>query len=523
MSRSRGVLFVLFLAGIPALHGCGPSGTLRNRNVIVVLVDTLRKDRVGAFGGPPELTPHLDRLASEGFRFERAYAPSSWTKPSVASLFTGLYPARHGTGLYLEQAERGLGQGRLTLPKEAPTLAERFHEAGYVTAAFVNNPHICAANGFDRGFDTFTPAAGKAETLLRKAEEWIEENRSKPFFLYLHLIDPHSPYEPPAPFRGRFGPPDPGPGAPLTRRGFPVEVMLWQEAYREWRRRNKGKGERFRFDYENLTRLMEKAGGGFPSHIDVRKIQHQVFLDFQGYDDPRLLARSRCLQALYDGEVAYTDAALGRFFDGLRGMGLLDETVLVVTADHGEGFFEHGTWWHGQGVYGEEVDIPLLFRVPGPTGGPLRGSSSLPVSLVDLAPTLLRMLGLPPLEDADGRSLWGVLRGGGGASPRPGPVFCDGYLINGIHLAAVEGRWKMIRTAPLEGGVRYELYDLARDPGERRVLDPEAGGAEAKRVARALRRLLDDRAALRLPEGKDEPVPRGLTEEEAAEMRALGY
>ncbi|MFT7462289.1 MAG: choline-sulfatase [Pseudohongiellaceae bacterium] len=162
-------------------------------NVVVVLVDTLRADRLGAHGSQRNITPKLDALAAQSVVFSRAIAPANWTKPSVASLFTGLYPERHGA-----VASAARDQSHSALAPQLTTLAEVLGDAGFDTAAFITNPHINVAGQFDQGFGHFVQPAETAVVLVNQAGTWLDERANdRPFFLYLHLIDPHSPYDPP--------------------------------------------------------------------------------------------------------------------------------------------------------------------------------------------------------------------------------------------------------------------------------------------------------------------------------------
>lgn len=477
--------------------------------MIIVLVDTLRRDRVGAFDPGRRLTPCMDRLAREGFRFTRAVAPSSWTKPSVASLFTGLYPGRHGavgcptflTGLQV-------------LEEGFTTLAERFRAAGYRTAAFVTNPHVIPEYGFDQGFDRFVEPAGNAEALLEKGLDWIrEEGRRGPFFLYLHLFDPHMPYRPPEPFRSRYGRGDPGKGALFARNGVPLGIQFFCDQYARYLRGDNGK-ERFRFDDRLFYAELEKS---FPG-IDPALVRKKIFLSFDGFEDPRLVKRSAFLQSLYDGEVAYTDAALGTFVGALQKEGVLDRAILVVTSDHGEAFLEHDLWGHGGDVHAEEVDVPLILHGRGPRG-PLRGSWAGPVSLVDLGPTLLELAGLPVPPGLDGVSL-GPCMVAPQVPPAPDrPVITE--VFRGPEeewAAAVSGEDKVMRSRFPGVSPAWLAYDLALDPSEKHALDPGD-----RPELRALRRRLEAWIRGRALELRKTGGGPALSEEQAARLRALGY
>lgn len=503
---------------------CGDAtSSHRASNVIVVLVDTLRRDHVGAYGYEKETTPCMDRLAEEGFVFRRAVAPSCWTKPSVASLVTGLYPGRHGA------VSRGLEDGRLCmLNPDHLTLAERMKAAGYKTAAFVTNPHIIPTFHFDQGFDDFIQPAGDAKELLAKALDWIDgRDREDKFFLYLHVLDPHVPYYPPKGYREKFVEGNPGPGAPLVRMGDPVALMVWMKNYRRWKPASPE--DRFRFDYERKgAALKKRLCEGYPqfkeklAHVDPAANQDMLraalFLDFVGKDDPALVRRMRHLTSLYDGEIAYADEALGRFVEGLKARGLMDESILVVTADHGETFFEHDEWGHGFDVHAPEVDVPLIFRVPG-SGGVIKGSFDLPVSLVDVYPTILHMLDLSRSSDIDGVSLWPVMRNPDQSAMRKRPVFSEVFLKGQDRVAAMMRGKKAIRACTSEGAVSWLYFDLEKDPGEQNPIE----GIEGKDEFTALRGLIDRFVENRALDFMNKGGEVRLSGEELRQLKALGY
>lgn len=310
----------------------------RRPNVLLYLVDTLRADHLGAYGYHRPVSPHVDALAREGLRFTRAYAASGWTRTSVASLLTGLSPVDH----------RVLGRED-ALPRALPTLAERLARAGWETVGFSSNDNVSPHFGFDRGFGRFVELAGPRANDGDAAEihdavlHWLgNRDAGRPFFAYVHTIDPHDPYSPPEPYRSRFAPRR----RTALERVDPVEIRAALAADPE------------------LT----------PAAIR---------------DD---------FEALYDGEIAYGDAHFGALLAELRRRGLYDETLIVFLSDHGEEFLDHGLWGHGHTLYHELLRVPLIVRFPGPSRPAVREA---PVQLVDLAPSLLAWLGLAPGASAD--------------------------------------------------------------------------------------------------------------------------
>jgi arylsulfatase A-like enzyme len=501
--------FILLLMGLFSFGACAPQGNGTDRNVVVLLIDTLRRDRLGHYGYDKGLSPAMDRFAAEGFAFHRAVAPSSWTKPSVASLFTGLYPARHDAiGGPFDY--KGLA---CALDPDCVTLAERFKEAGYRTAAFITNPHIIPQYHFDQGFDRFIQPAGDADALVDQALAWINEPKEgERFFVYLHLIDPHKPYFPPPDYRERFKKPDPGPGSVFVRKGIPFGLKRWSQQFRSWK--PAGPDDRFRFDYDRLADYMER---GLPG-IDPKTVAEKMYLDFSGFDDPDLKRRADYLSAFYDGEVAYTDDAVGRFLQGLRDRGLYDNAVIVVTADHGEAFFEHGQWGHGEDVHAEKVDIPLLFHVPGPEG-PYQGSMDQPVSLVDVYPTLADLLGLPFPADMQGLSLRPWIENPNG-TPRADRIVFSEFTNPAIdHVAALWNTKKLIRIKGSHGEVVWRYYDLLTDPAEVNPLSPTDDDTAFVAMKRSIEALIASRPSSGERKGK----PTNLPEEILEQLRALGY
>jgi len=370
--------------------------------VLLVTLDTLRADRLAAEGPMPRLWA----LAGRAVRFDTAHSPVPLTLPAHATLLTGLGPQRHGVRDNIGYA----------LDPQTPTVAAAFASAGRATGAFVGGYPLDRAFGLDRGFAVYddrmtrAPRDGRSGHTERRAAEvvdaaltWLDGLPAGPFFLWVHLFDPHDPYEAPPPFAGAHGHP-------------------------------------------------------------------------------------------YDDEVAYADHELGRLLDGVESR-RAEPLWIVVVGDHGEALGDHGEPTHGVFLYEETLRVPLVVVPPGETVARVIG---VPVSLEDLAPTLLEAAGLEPLEGVDGRSLLPLLREGaqsGAWKARP------------LYLESIHGR-RRFGWAPLAGFLdwpekyvsapRAELYDLERDPGERenrftaeragaleRRLEAARGGEPAERAAEA--------------------------------------
>jgi arylsulfatase A-like enzyme len=324
------------------------------RKILLVTVDTLRADHVGAYGATVP-TPAIDRLAAEGVLVEEARTPTPTTAPAHASLFTGRYPWNHGV---LDNA--------VAIPEEIDLLAETLREHGFTTVGFVASFILNPDFGFGRGFEKFGylpnrsnvwrgDSKGRFYALARRATNsalrWLASHRQEreaPFFLWVHYFDPHTPYAPP---------------------------------------------EGFRRDPDETIDL---AGKTLPHGI-------------ADFDELRGMIRD------YRGEVAYVDSEIGRLLEGLETFGIADETTVIFTADHGEGLGDHGLLEHGKNLYEELVRVPMIFRGPGiPRGIRLRG----PAQLEDLHPTILAVAGVPFPGPTDGFDLLAWIRGLEPESPR---------------------------------------------------------------------------------------------------------
>ncbi|HXT22838.1 MAG TPA: sulfatase [Thermoanaerobaculia bacterium] len=447
--RGRACLAAL-IGAVAILAGCWQSrgnAPAARPNIVLVLVDTLRADHVGCYGAARPTTPSLDRLlASRGVVFERAYAQAPWTIPSVASLMSARWPGE----IWRTEAEA------YTLPARLPTLAGELRRLGYDTAGFFGNPTLLRGNGFAAGFDTFfTPDDPRAalerlhaDELTRRVQGWLAtRGDDKPFFLYVHYMDPHDPYENPDD-AGGHSPFDPG--------------------YRG------------------------AMAGTFVHGLYLGKLQLQ---------DP--VADVNHLSALYDDEVRYWDRSFGALMASFDDE-TLRNTLFVVTADHGEELHDHGGWKHGRTLYEEQLRVPLVLRWDGQLAAGKRLAA--PARLMDVAPTLLAAAGGESPEPWQGRDLLPWLRGG--AAPRGEPLFAQHIADGPQRAAAASGRWKLLlfdRFAPftpaneLEANLyeqertrlpRLALFDLHDDPHERRDR-----AAERPDVVRALQAVIFEHLA----------------------------
>ncbi|MEO1083235.1 MAG: sulfatase, partial [Acidobacteriota bacterium] len=423
---------------------------------VVYLIDTLRADHLGAYGYPRNTSPHLDRFAAEeAVLFENSQAQTSWTRASVASMLTGLWSQLHGA---LDDPDM--------LAEELVTLPERLQEAGYLTAGFVSNGNAADNFGFDQGFEHFEylnqlndgQRLARAHQLNDAVYAFLDAHKDdpRPLFLWIHTIDPHAPYMAPEPFHSQFS--------------------------------------------------------DRPRDLEDGSIQRLIAM--QTSVEPVPQAEIDHLIDLYDAEIAANDAAFGDLLDQLRARGLYDQTAIAVLSDHGEEFFEHGGLQHGRTLHSDQLDTPLIVRVPGMATGLRRTETA---EHVDLAPTFIELAGAPPLEKTQGQSLLPLMV--------EGDVDWDNrsvaYLqLRGIRSASMiddRGDFKTI-VDYLDGAESYPAtYNRKEDRLEANPLD---GGDESLRSRYLASRLrLQVAGAQQLYDGGTADLP----EETIEQLRALGY
>ncbi|HET9062222.1 MAG TPA: sulfatase [Candidatus Binatia bacterium] len=405
---ARAVILLLAIAAI----GCrdrAPTPTV-GPNVLLISIDSLRRDHVGCYGYPLATTPTIDRLATEGVTFRNAVSTTSWTLAAHAALLTGVHDARHGATI-----------PTAVLDESIPTLAEAFRAAGYRTVGLYSGPFLHPHFGLARGFeeyvdctsygleDTRNPAnprvhasSHKDVTNPRLAESFarvVASTDERPFFFFVHMWDVHYDLVPPSPYDRMFSsdpsPPDVDPD--------------------------------FRHDRTFVPGMDERA--------------------------------YRRVIALYDGEIRFTDDTISAMLEQLRGRGRLDDTIVVITSDHGEEFLEHGGKGHRNSLFDEVLAVPLVFWAP----ARLRpGVAETAASLVDVAPTLARLAGLGDLPGVDGRPLFDA----------SGTVVADARIaVSELRVSARRPKLVAAQRFPdkvirdVRSGVD-SYYDLAADPRE---------------------------------------------------------
>lgn len=444
------------------------------RHVYLIVVDTLRGDAVSYDGAR---TPHLDALAVDSVVFRNAMSQAPWTIPAMTSMLTGQSPLVHWC---IHRWSR--------VPRSIPTLAERMREAGYNTAVVGRNPVLGEATGIHRGFDRYAwhprPGGGGAfgnlllsyrdplrfswsgelaeattTHLIDEALAVTAAAHEAPLFLWLHIFDPHLPYSPPAPYLGDAQPPS-------DRFGYAV---------------------------------------GFDDFEAIRA----------GIVAPNAEERA-WIRALYDAEVRYVDAEIGRFISHLKNAGLYDDALIVVASDHGEEFWEHGAFEHGHSLFRELLHVPLLVKLPRQE---FAQASDAMVSTTAIAPTILDLCGIPfepaSLSAQSLRTQWS------GTERNETPHYATGLLYFRDREAVIADGLKYIYT--FDGGWK-ELYDLRADPEEWRNIAPENPDAidAAWRVIDALRKQADAIRAVNEIDDAEAP-PAGLDPAQRNALESVGY
>jgi len=429
-------------------------------NVILISLDTLRADHLGCYGYTRATSPFLDTLAEDSTLFENVYAQSPWTLPSHLSMLFSLNTASHQ--VYFNDQK---------INSATPSLAVYLKNRGYLTYGFTAGGYVSSIYGFAKGFDWYdNPTKGhkqpqgkdEVERLFEVTSRWIENNRDKPFFLFLHTYQIHDPYVCPDPYNSMFREDEDAP---------------WS---------------------------------GLALH---------ALLDEQGMDRVFSPQERANIVALYDGEIRYTDEKLLMpLVTQLKELEIYDNTLLIITSDHGEEFDEHGGWLHGQTLYDEAIRVPLLIKFPGSENTGRRVDSM--VRIIDILPTVLDVLDIPYIRGAvEGLSLLPLLSGADTTDrifisdlahknmPKPCPVM----------IATNRGKLKFIFHKSDEGPETVETFNLGQDPHERTDISPRA-----QRIREEVLRFLDEyyRSKDKLELGGERIR---MNKELEERLKALGY
>jgi arylsulfatase len=419
-------------------------------NVVFVIFDAARAREVGAYGYAPPTTPEIDRLAREGVLFQSAFTPAVHTLGAMSSVWTSQHPDRNHSEVSFSSR----------LPAGKLTLAEVLSGQGILTAGFVANAVAGKAFGFDRGFqefeETFREHGSSAAGFREVLPGFFARNKDRRFFAYVHYREPHFPYDPEAPFDTKFGPEGP---------------------------------------------ISKAARGEMGWIVDVNQGRRGMSAEEQAH-----------LVRLYDGNLAFADQELGALRKSLQELGLLERTVVIVAADHGEQLYEHGWIGHNTQLFDDSMHVPLIVRFPagaGPSGVKVDGF----VDLLDMAPTIADVFGVLGKGGSDrefrGRSLLPVIAGAPGK-----PAVLSRTVWDRPRYALRDARFKFVFDT--RSG-EEQLFDLERDPGETR----SEAAAQPVRAAYYRQALYEWMARLK-SRGEGE-AGAALTREQRDNLCALGY
>jgi arylsulfatase A-like enzyme len=451
------IIFAIALAGYYLLT------RPQQPNVILIVLDTVRADRLGCYGNELDLTPEIDKFARDAVRFDQAFSHAPWTLPSVASIFTSRYPAQHTAG------------GRLgaftVLPDDAVTIAEVFQRNQIVTGAITNVLFLDKKFGMTQGFDTVDSHIPRTNTVMRKAGpttqaalSWLDKNHKQQFFLMVHYFDAHLTYDAPQPFRRKWA-------APQDR-------------------------ESNDFVFGTIADMIKFRRG--MTKLDANTIGR--------------------LEKLHNAEVAYLDSQIGKLLAGISERGLDSNTVVVITSDHGEEFNDHSGFEHGHSLYNELLHIPLLVRLPtaaskqpANNNSYQRGiSTSSTVRHIDIAPTLCELAGIKSEPAFTGQSLAEHLHG---SETTDRPVLSQGNMWGPGGIAWRRGDHKLIYHPDTS---ILQLYDHKNDAAEQNNIAKEKPKLSKKMLQEMdmLTKTLSATATGKAPD---------LTSEQLKLLRSLGY
>jgi arylsulfatase A-like enzyme len=461
------------------------------QRVILIWADTLRKDHLKTYGYSRETSPNITKLANEGVKFTDAISQATWTKVATPAMMTSLYPTTNGVLNFFDR-----------LPSSATTLAEVFYNAGYATVNYCGNLFTGKFSNLHQGFEEVsedvslsdpTSSKNSRETIDRFLP-WLESHKSVPFFAFLHLYDPHHPYKPKSPYDTLWA-------DPAREKQHELETKKIVDAI----------ANPLMKQFEAASKNeFQKAG------VDPKKfIQHNI--------------------DLYDGSIRGMDSEIGRLIERLKELNLDRKTMIVLAADHGEEFLEHGNTSHGQSVYGELTDVSLIFWAP----QYLPKNKVVPetVEMVDLMPTILELCKLRGPKEMQGESLVPLLKNVSDANTAeasewkqrpaiserantgedngaPPPHNYEAYSI-------ISGQWKLIHhKLRQDGQPEFELFDRTNDPYDHHDVatsHPEI----VQKLSRELNLWKQHVEAVKLK--SDSESIQNMTAEEIERMRALGY
>jgi len=417
-------------------------------NIIFISIDALRADRLSCYGYHRNTSPNIDRLTSQGVLFKNAFSQATWTLPSHASIFLSQYVWRHK-----------VNTGKKRLGNSFTTLAEILRDRNYTTCAFVGGGLLSSGYGFNQGFEIYDDGSPRRRrfyeisSYINKLLSWLESVKNRKFFLFIHTFDVHGPYNPPAPY-----------------------FDLYTKGCCEGKH------------------LRTSKGIIVPRRLDASKLTS---------------GEINYIMAVYDGGINYVDDQLGKIFEKLNQLGIYENTIIIITADHGQGFKEHGSLKHGYKPYIELVHVPLIMRGP---GIPRNRTYENWVQHIDIAPTILEILNIPQRKEMQGRSILSLMNN------------CEIEEYFSTYSWGLEGsqgpvslrtkKWTYI----MKHNKPDELYDRINDPKEQNnVIE------KRPLIAQKLKKDLEDFIAL-TSKGKPQVAEKVHIDEEFKEqLKSLGY
>jgi len=458
------------------------------RGVILIVADTLRRDHLDLYGYGRQTTPHLSAAARNGVVFTDNISQASWTKVSMSSMLSSLYPTTHG-----------IDDPNDRLSSVATTLAEVYREAGYATVSIPSNAFAGRMSNLHQGFETVyergslgTPGEQGARSKTARASvdrllEWLDDHHDGPFFAFILMLDPHSPFRPRSPYD--------------TTWADPAELPAFEE--------------RMKTVAEHIeSAFMKRQGLPTQKELEAAGVAAEDYVPYE--------------IDWYDGSIRGMDVEIGRLFERLDQLGIAEDTLIAFIADHGEEFLEHGKHWHGNTIYGEMVNVPLILHWSGglPKGTVIEDT----VQSIDLMPTLLELSGLEPPAGVQGHSLLPLILGDGPAGRRDRPIVSEHRIIrtgaqedsDAVNSESIiADGWKLIRNFDRpEEWPEFELFDHHEDP-----LDAHNVAEDNPEIVERLNRRLDAwrewAKAAKLP--SDEEAASEMSAEELERLRALGY
>jgi arylsulfatase A-like enzyme len=424
------------------------------KNVILIAIDTLNAHHLGAYGAERSPSPNIDQLAKNGIVFERAYSAAPWTKPAFASMFTSLYPSEHGVTAF----DRILSEDKFTV-------GEYFKSKGFSTAGIVSHILVQPQFGYAQGFDYYEliPFKGNVHSIISSlrvtdmATRWLESNSERPFFMFLHYFDPHNNY----------------------------------------------------YHHKKFDRTSWYKGP-VTSGMDLRELKKLI---------PNMTKEDVvALRGFYDEEIAFTDFSIGLLLSYLRDHGLDKDTLIVLTADHGEELTERGYIGHTRTLYDELVRVPFIFNLPG-RFAPARVKE--PVSTMDLLPTMQGLFGDKKQTQIAGEDLSEILLAGA-KEPLARKIFSEvdyrAGQITAHKLGVVDGNLKLVLD---KSSQQYEFFDLKKDPSETINIE-DSSSPDFKRLQAAIKGF-QARYQTDAVESNKLVAPKAESQDKMDQLKSLGY